>query len=276
MNKILVDELFLTIVELADLAAEISKKYFRKNIGIEYKDGTYPVTVVDREIETCLRERIKKIYPTHGIIGEEFANHNADKKYIWVIDPIDGTAAFTTGKPTFTTLIALLEDDKPAIGIIDQAVLGDRFMGIAGQGAWFNGARLAVSEESVLSHARLNATTPYMFKTTYEKNAFERVRKEVRLTAFGSDSYAYGLLAAGYIDIIMEADLGYYDVAALIPIINGSGGVITDWQGNELNSKTFTGQCLASATHKLHDSILKIIGGWYLYAPSFLIIILNT
>lgn len=259
MDKVLTDELFLAAVELADLAAEISGKYFRGHIAIESKEGAYPVTFVDREIENCLRSRIKKNYPEHGIIGEEFANLSEHRKYVWVIDPIDGTAAYTTGKPTFTTLIALLEDGKPVIGVIDQSVLNDRFIGVVDHGAWFNGTSLTGGACDALADARLNATTPYMFKTEYEKNTFERLHKEVKLTAFGGDAYAYGLLAAGHIDIIMEADLGYYDVASLIPIVNGSGGVITDWQGRAISKDNFKGECLACSNAKLHNLALGII-----------------
>ena len=258
MEKFLTDELFLTAVELANLAANISKKYFRQPLDIDSKDGLYPVTLVDREIETCLRQRIKHLYPTHGIIGEEFANENAGKQYVWVIDPIDGTVAYTTGKPTFTTLIALLENGQPIIGIIDQAILDDRFIGVMGEGAWLNGVNLSSSICDSLSLARLNATTPYMFRNDDEQAAFARVHKEVKLTSFGSDAYAYGLLAAGHIDLIMEADLKYYDVASIIPVVGESGGIITDWQGNPI-TQNFSGQCLASANAKLHDLALKII-----------------
>lgn len=261
MDKSLTDELFLATIELADLAAEISRRQFRCNIDIETKEGAYPVTFVDREIEECLRQRIKKNYPDHGIIGEEFANHDLGKKYIWVIDPIDGTAAYVTGKPTFTTLIALLEDGNPIIGVIDQAILNDRFIGVADHGAWFNGGKLTSSKCNDLHLARLNVTTPYMFKTEVEKKAFARMSQKIKLISFGGDSYAYGLLAAGHIDIIMEADLGYYDVASLIPIINASGGIITDWQGNKITQQNFKGQCLASSNSQLHKSALEVISG---------------
>lgn len=243
---------------LADEAAQISRKYFRQAITIDSKDNKSPVTIADREIELRLRELIKQHYPSHGIIGEEFANQDTQAEFCWVLDPIDGTVAFSTGKPTFTTLVALLHNGVPLLSIIDQAISKERFSGIANHGAWLNNANLQTSLQIEVANVRLNATTPLMFTTTYERNAFERVRSRVRLTAFGGDAYAFGLLAAGHIDVIMEAELQFYDVAALIPVIEGAGGVISDWQGKPLN-REFNGQVLASANAEVHNKILKII-----------------
>lgn len=259
MQDILNNELFVSAIEFIEIASKISKKYFRKNFDVNVKDGNYPVTAVDLKIEQEIRTIIKKHYESHGVIGEEFPSYGENNEYVWVIDPIDGTVAFTTGKPTFSTLIALLKDGQPILGIIDQAILNERFIGVQGHGAWLNGQKLQTSNCSTFRMARLNATTPYMFKTEYEKNAFAKLQKEVRVTSFGGDSYAYGLLASGHIDIIMEADLKYYDVASVIPIIEESGGVITDWQGNAIN-KDFKGQCLVTANKTLHKLVLEIIG----------------
>ena len=259
MEKAYTNEFFLAGVQLADLAAEISKKYFREPLTVETKDHEYPVTVADREIELCLRAWIKETYPDHGVIGEEFAHEDRVCKYTWVIDPIDGTVAFACGKPVFTTLIALLEDGKPVLGIIDQPIVGDRLIGVQGAGAWINGKKLITGTQQNIADARLNATTPYMFKTTVEQTKFARLQKEVKLTSWGGDAYAYGLLADGHIDVIMEADLEYYDVAALRIIIEESGGVITDWTGNPITHNDFSGQCLASANKTLHEKALSII-----------------
>ncbi len=243
---------------LADEAGKISKKYFRRKIEIETKSGEYPVTIADREVELHLRSLIRNNYPEHRIIGEEFANQDGNSKYTWVIDPIDGTVAFSTGKPTYTTLIALLEKDTPAYGIIDQAVSQERFSGKMGGKAYLNQQIISTAEQSILNSARLNATTPYMFTTDYEKSKFELLRKQARVTSFGGDAYAFGLLAAGHIDIIMEADLQYYDIAALIPVITAAGGVISDWQGKTL-TKDFNGQCLACANLQLQQQALNLI-----------------
>jgi len=243
---------------LADEAGKISTKYFRNQIDIETKSGEYPVTIADREVELHLRSLILTHYPEHRIIGEEFANQDGSSEYTWVIDPIDGTVAFSTGKPTYTTLIALLENDLPRYGIIDQPVSSERFSGKAGEKAYLNEKVISTAEQAIINKARLNATTPYMFTMDYERTKFELLRKQVRVTSFGGDAYAFGLLAAGHIDIIMEADLQYYDIAALMPIISAAGGLITDWQGNPL-TKDFNGQCLACANHELQQQVLNLI-----------------
>lgn len=242
---------------LADEAAAIARKYFRGSLIIDSKDNSTPVTIADREIELKLRELINQNYPEHSIIGEEYGDKQSISQYCWVLDPIDGTIAFSTGKPTFTTLVALIKDDKPILSVISQPVSGERFIG-DGNIASLNNEYIKTSSTNTLKDVRLNATTPYMFVSDFEKNVFDMVRKSVKLTSFSGDAYAYGLLAAGYIDVIMEADLQYYDVAALVPVVEGAGGVITDWQGMPL-AHDFNGQCLASANQELHRQVLEII-----------------
>lgn len=249
-------------VQLADLAAEISKKYFRSAMGIEHKADYSPVTIADKEIEQTLRLWLKQNYPEHGVIGEENADDNALGEYTWIIDPIDGTVPFGSGKPTFTTLIALINNNQPILGIIDQAILNERFIAVAGAGAWLNDKKIATSHQALISAARLNVTTPYMFKTREEQDKFDRLRKTVSTIAWGGDAYAYGLLASGYIDVIMEADLKFWDVAALRPIIEESGGIITDWHGNSICYENFSGQCLASSNRILHGQCLEIINSY--------------
>lgn len=258
MSDDLTGKLFEFANFLADEAAQISRKYFRQAITITSKENQSPVTIADREIELRLRELIKQYHPSHGIIGEEFANHDTQAEFCWVLDPIDGTVAFSTGKPTFTTLIALLRDGVPVLSVIDQAISRERFSAVAQNETWLNGVKLRTSRQIEVANVRLNATTPLMFTTAYERHAFERVRSKVRLTAFGGDAYAFGLLAAGHIDVIMEAELQYYDIAALMPVIEDAGGVISDWQGKPLN-REFNGQVLASANTELHNKILQII-----------------
>lgn len=252
------NQLFNFANYLADEAAKISRAYFRNLATIESKENLTPVTIADREIELRLRQLIKDAYPEHAIIGEEFANQDSNSQYCWVLDPIDGTVAFSTGKPTFTTLVALLKNDVPLLSIIDQPIIAERFSALSGDVAHLNNVKIATSQTLQLKDVRLNATTPYMFITDYEKQAFEKVRKSVRLTSFGGDAYAFGLLASGNIDVIVEADLQYYDVAALVPIITAAGGVISDWHGNSL-TKNFNGQCLASANRELHQQIISLI-----------------
>lgn len=245
--------------ELADSASKISLKYFRQKFAIDSKSNSTPVTIADREIELHLRKLINQKFPEHQIIGEEFANQQSNSKYCWVIDPIDGTVAFSTGKPTFTTLVALLEDGVPVASVIDQPFLNERLIGISNQETRLNSNVVRSNQEIAdIQNIRLNATTPYMFKTIDEQSKFAKLQKQVKLTSFGGDAYAFGLLARGHIDVIMEADLQYYDVAALIPIIEGAGGIISDWSGNKITQQ-FNGQCLASANIKLHEKVLYLI-----------------
>jgi inositol-phosphate phosphatase / L-galactose 1-phosphate phosphatase / histidinol-phosphatase len=289
------DELLQFAMQLTDAAADISRRYFRQNIVIDTKSGNFPVTRADLEIESKLRQMIKDKFPRHSIIGEEYANLIGDRdEYSWVIDPIDGTVAFTTGKPTFTTLIALTKNNLPILGVIDQPIIHERFIGITGLAAYqYNASAISTSDSLIsaskvvdlesragitpisgidtpngcseirsstirdLSRARLNATTPYMF-TPDEMGKFTRLKNQVKVCAWGGDAYAYAMLASGYIDIIMESQLEYYDVAALIPIITASGGIITTWAGEQI-TPNFKGQCLASSNLELHNQVLEII-----------------
>ena len=155
-------------------------------------------------------------------------------------------------------MIALLENDIPTLSVIDQAISKERWIGQQGTASTLNGQAVQTSKIAELSFARMNCTTPYMFISPEEKTAFERLRKAVRLTSFSGDAYAYGLLASGHIDVILEADLKYYDVAALIPIIEGAGGIITDWQGQKITPQ-FHGQCLATGNAELHAQALQVI-----------------
>lgn len=258
MNQQQLDEFLDFAQNLANQANALAKKYFRSNLHISNKENKTPVTIADQEIELLLRKLINNTYPSHGIVGEEFAKSNEQAEYCWVLDPIDGTVAFSTGKPTFTTLIALLHHNEPILSVITQAISNEVFYAVKSQKAYLNHQEIVTSKQQNISDARLNATTPYMFKTTEEKNKFQKLSSQVKLTSFGGDAYAFALLAAGHIDLIMEADLQYYDVAALIPIIEAAGGIISDWQGKKLTQK-FNGQCLASANYALHQQALKII-----------------
>ncbi|MBP9742950.1 MAG: histidinol phosphate phosphatase [Burkholderiales bacterium] len=259
MDKTFGDEFFLAGIQLADLAAEITCKYFRGKIDVQYKSNCHPVTMVDQKVEQSLRKWIKDNYPTHGIIGEEYLAQNTMAKYTWTIDPIDGTVAFVTGKPTFSTLIALLENGSPVLGIIDQPINNERFVGVRGSGAWLNGKKMITSSEETLLRSRLSISSPDMFKTNKECAAFEQLRQQVNVISWGGDAYAYGLLADGYIEIILETDLGFYDIAALRPIIEESGGIITNWCGENISAENFDGKCLACANPQLHEAVLTII-----------------
>lgn len=241
---------------MADLADDISRRYFRQAHQQNIKADSSPVTQADLEIEETLRQYIGRHLSDHGIWGEEFGVQSGTTDYMWIIDPIDGTTAFTQGKPTFTTLIALYQNDEPLLGIISQAYLRERWIGSIHSLTLLNTQTCQTSSQTELNKARLSATTPQMFVTPQEQSCFAALRDASGVRSFGGDAYAFGLLAAGYIDVILEASLKYYDIAALIPIIEGAGGVISNWQGEPLNVN-FKGQCLASANAELHQQALE-------------------
>ncbi|HVA15583.1 MAG TPA: histidinol-phosphatase [Stellaceae bacterium] len=234
---------------LADAAGEIVRGYFRKKIAVTQKSDRTPVTIADRAAETIMRRLIEIAFPTHGIVGEEFGTRNADAEYVWVLDPIDGTKSFISGVPLFGTLIALAHRGKPVLGVIDQPVLRERWIGAAGRKTSFNGRPIKTRACDRLDEATLYATAPDMFAKG-NAAAFERLRKRVKLARFGADCYAYGLLASGFIDLVVEADLKPYDFCALLPVIEGAGGRMSDWQGRALTLAS-DGRVIASGDPRL-------------------------
>jgi len=215
--------------ELADAAGPIVRRYFRQGVAIDDKPDTSPVTIADREAESALRELIEKRFPDDGILGEEHGSKRTDAERVWVLDPIDGTKSFISGVPLFGTLIALVERGVPVLGVIDQPVSRERWIGARGHKSTLDGAPIATRRCAALAAATLFATSPDMFQGG-NADAFQTLKGAVKLARFGGDCYAYGLLAAGFIDIVVEAGLKPYDYAALVPIITGAGGSMTDWQ----------------------------------------------
>jgi inositol-phosphate phosphatase/L-galactose 1-phosphate phosphatase/histidinol-phosphatase len=252
-------ELLPIAEEMADLAANLAKRFFRSaHLDIALKSGTSPVTQAGLAIETALRELISHRLPGHGVLGEEQAPQNLDAEYLWVLDPIDGTVAFACGKPSFCTLIGLLHRGTPVLGLIDQPITGDRWLGVKGLPTLWNAQPCKTSAASKI--LRLNCTSPAMFKTAAEQAKFAKVQQSVGMVSWGSDAYGYGLLASGHVDVVCEADLQYWDVAALVPIIEGAGGVITDWNGQPLRRENFQGNGLASCHQDVHLRMLRILG----------------
>lgn len=242
--------------DLADRAAQLSKQYFRQQRQTMLKQDHSPVTDADLAIEYSLKEHLRRVLPHHSTWGEEYGLQQANSEYIWLIDPIDGTTSFACGKPSFCTLIALVKNDLPVIGIIDQPIMQERWCGIWQQSSTYNHAPCCTQMQSAM--LRLSCTTPLMFNIEqWEK--FLLLKAHASVISFGGDGYAYGLLASGFIDIIFEANLKPYDVAALIPIIQGAGGVITDWQGNDIVVNQFNGTVLATANPQLQEKFLKLI-----------------
>ena len=244
---------------LADASGAVIRRYFRTDVAVEDKPDASPVTRADREAETAMRRLIEEAYPEHGIIGEEHGTVRAEAEYVWVLDPIDGTKSFIAGVPLFGTLIALLEDGKPILGIVDQPILGERWLGAAGRPTTLNGETVKTRACGDLGRAFLFATSPDMFAGA-DADAFGRVAAAVALVRHGADCYATGLLASGHIDLIVEAGLQTYDFCALIPVIEGAGGLITDWQGAPLGLGS-DGRIAASGDLAAHASVLALLGG---------------
>ena len=236
---------------LADRAGEIQRRYFRSPVSVETKADDSPVTIADREAEAVMRELIAAAYPDHGILGEEHGRERIDAEFVWVLDPIDGTKSFITGRPLFGTLIALAQHGRPVLGMIDQAILRERWVGSTGAGAAWNGRPIQVRPCPRIEDAVLFATSPAMFQEGTESTAFDRVQKRVRLPMFGGDCYAYGLLAMGFADLVVEAGLQPYDFMALVPVIEGAGGLVGDWQGRPLALDS-PGQVLAAGDARVH------------------------
>jgi myo-inositol-1(or 4)-monophosphatase len=248
--------------KLADLSAAAIVPHFRKVRSVHNKAavGFDPVTAADRAAERAMRAAISKRFPEHGIVGEEFAARAGEGRYRWVLDPIDGTRAFITGSPLWGTLIGLTEADEPILGLMNQPFTDERFWG-DGRGARMRspGGRtraLATRACAGLAEAVLTTTHPDLFAAPVEAAAFRRVKERARMTRFGGDCYGYCLLAAGFIDIVVEAGLKPYDVVALIPIIEGAGGRITTWEGAPAAKG---GRIVAAGDAAVHTEALALL-----------------
>ncbi len=245
--------------ELADAAGEIVRRYFRRGVAVDDKADTSPVTIADREAEAALRSLIEKRFPSDGILGEEHGSARIDAERVWVLDPIDGTKSFISGVPLFGTLIALVERGVPVLGVIDQPISRERWVGARGCRSTLNGAEISTRACPTLGSATLFATSPDMFKGA-DAEGFQRLKDAVKLARFGGDCYAYGLLAAGFIDLVVEASLKPYDYAALVPVIAGAGGSVTDWRGNPLGLAS-DGRVLACGDPALARAARDLLAG---------------
>lgn len=245
--------------KLADAAGVVARRYFRTGVAVLGKSDASPVTIADRKAEARMREMIARAYPDHGILGEEHGPHRLDAEYVWVLDPIDGTKSFICGVPLFGTLIALLHRGRPILGVIDQPISRERWLGAAGRPTRFCGRAAKTRACRRLADATLFATSPHMFGGP-NADPFERLRTSVKLPRYGSDCYAYGLLASGHIDIVVEAGLKPYDYLAQVPIIAGAGGILTDWEGRPLGLESGPRIC-AAGDRALHRKALRVLAG---------------
>jgi histidinol phosphatase-like enzyme (inositol monophosphatase family) len=245
---------------IAAIAARESLPRFRQRGVVSNKlhGGFDPVTEADREAEMAIRKLINEVYPGHGILGEEFGAENADAEYVWVVDPIDGTRSFISGIPLWGTLVGLTRNGDAIAGMMAQPFIGELFYADA-RGAFYEGphgkARLATRPTEMLAEATLCTTTPKLFEGR-RRQAFDRLENTVRLSRYGTDCYAYVMLAAGQIDLVVETALQPYDIVALIPIIEQAGGKITNWDGGPAEQG---GGIVAAANRVLHDAAMKIL-----------------
>jgi inositol-phosphate phosphatase / L-galactose 1-phosphate phosphatase / histidinol-phosphatase len=239
---------------LADAAGAVIRRYFRQRVEVIDKADASPVTIADRDSEAAMRRLIAEHFPEHGIFGEEYGTERADAEFVWVLDPIDGTKSFISGVPLFGTLIALLHQGRPVLGVLDQPISGERWLGVTGRRSILNGAEIRTRDCSRVDAATVFTTSPDIFFGS-DAEGFARVRTEAKLVRYGTDCYAYGLCALGFVDAVVESGLKPYDFCALIPIIEGAGGIVTDWEGRKPGLVT-DGRILACGDARLHGQLL--------------------
>lgn len=260
----------MSAVDFADFVAKLATQsgqailpFFRSMHATEDKSGGGvfdPVTEGDRAGESVMRNLIKGSFPAHGILGEEFGTERGDAEYVWVLDPIDGTRAFISGIPVWGTLIGLTRNGVPVYGMMNQPFTGERFSGDGRKARYEgpNGPRdLRTRQVTNLAEATLMTTSPGLFKGA-EMEAYGRVESAVRMARYGCDCYAYCMLASGHVDLVIESGLKPYDIVALIPIIEGAGGIVTSWTGE---SAAGGGTILAAGNQALHQAALALLRG---------------
>ncbi|HRN26129.1 MAG TPA: histidinol-phosphatase [Ignavibacteriaceae bacterium] len=239
---------------LSKESSEIIKKYFRTSLTVESKSDYSPVTIADKLAEEKMRALIQKEFPSHGIIGEEFGSENSDAEYVWVLDPIDGTKSFISGALSFGTLVALLKNGKPIIGVINHPILNELLVG-DNQTCLLNGSKTQIRNCSKISDATLLTTEHFNIGKYQNQKKFDELANKVKLYRNWGDCYGYYLLATGYADIMIDSIMSIWDSMALIPIINGAGGMITDYQGND----PIIGNSIVASNKSIHLEVIKIL-----------------
>jgi myo-inositol-1(or 4)-monophosphatase len=249
--------------QLATVSGEAILPFFRTSLGVEDKGsaaGFDPVTAADRAAEVAMRTLIKRNFPEHGIVGEEYGNERTQAEYCWVLDPIDGTKSFITGMPAWGSLIALTRNGEPVFGMMHQPFIRERFTGDGG-GARYRGPAgeraLNVRPCANLADAMMITTSPRLMNAV-DRAAFDKVENAVRLSRYGGDCYAYCMLAAGHVDLVIETGLKPHDIVALIPIVHGAGGIVSNWEGG---SAVKGGRVVAAGDKRVHEAALKVLNG---------------
>lgn len=242
---------------LADAAGAAIRPYYRAHHGLEAKSDASPVTLADRAAEAAMRALIERTFPDDAIVGEEYGIKEGRSGRAWVLDPIDGTRAFISGRPIFGTLIALVIEGWPMLGVIDQPILRERWLGVTGRPTLFNGAPAVARRCPDLAGALLATTSPGLF-TDAQLHAFEHLDAAVMSRVFGGDCYNYGCVASGWLDIVVEAGLKLHDFAALVPIVEGAGGRMCDWAGDPLTADS-KGEVVAAGDPARVEEILEAL-----------------
>ena len=249
--------------QLAAVSGEAILPFFRTALSIEDKSrghGFDPVTAADRAAESAMRSLIRRSFPAHGIVGEEFGDERADAEYVWMLDPIDGTKSFISGMPAWGTLIGLMRFGVPVFGMMHQPFTRERFSGDGGAAQYRGPAgdrALQVRACAALADAVLFTTSPALM-TRRERRPFAQVEDKVRMSRYGGDCYAYCMLAAGHVDLVIETGLQAHDVVPLIPIITGAGGIVTTWEGKPAEAG---GRIVAAGDKRAHAAALAILAG---------------
>ncbi|MBK1657028.1 inositol monophosphatase family protein [Paracraurococcus ruber] len=258
-----IDQAFIQAAEdAAEAAGRVIRPLFRSALLVEAKGDASPVTEADRNAELAIRALVRERFPDHGIWGEEFGPERAEAEWLWVLDPIDGTRAFVTGRPLFGTLISLLHRGRPVLGLIDQPGIGERWIGVAGEKTRFRsplGGAPGCRPCARLAEAELSCTSPDMFEPA-DRPGFERLRGAARRVTWGGDCYAYGLLALGLVDVVAECTMKPWDWAALVPVVEGAGGRMTGWAGEPLTLES-DGRVLAVGDPALLGEAVGLLQG---------------
>jgi inositol-phosphate phosphatase / L-galactose 1-phosphate phosphatase / histidinol-phosphatase len=242
--------------QLADVARRIVLEHFRAPLAVERKTDDTPVTVADRDIETHMRRMIRAAFPGHAIRGEEFAAEGSGA-FTWVLDPIDGTKSFVSGYPLFGSLIALEQEGRAVLGVLEAPVVGERWVGADGRPTSLNGKPARTRDCRSLADAILCTTTPETFEGP-DRSLFEALSARTALRRFGGDCYLYGMLASGFCDLVVESHLKPHDFMAVIPVVTGAGGRISDWRGAPLGAAS-DGRVVAASTEALWRQALEIL-----------------
>jgi myo-inositol-1(or 4)-monophosphatase len=249
------------IDDLATVSGDIIMPFFRTALAVEHKPGDRgfdPVTEADRAAEAAMRKLIARTFPHHGIVGEEYGSERTEAEYVWALDPIDGTKSFISGMPAWGTLIGLARDGQPVFGMMHQPFTGERFTG-DGAAAWYRGPAgkrdLRVRPCAGVREAVLFTTSPRLMSDP-DRVAFERVEQQARLSRYGGDCYAYCMVAAGHVDLVIETELKSHDVMALVPIVIGAGGIMTTWDNGP---PQHGGRIVAAGDKRVHAEALRLL-----------------